>query len=453
MNKLEIDLSFYKLCHQIQDIGQCFEKLGHNLHYCQINSRTDLNIGNGHIQILYMESIANIESKRICHMLLSMGDRPENYQFMNNKALDICFWPCHAQELELRLRRISLAVSVKQSGKKIAWRERAPQLIGQSPAFINALSQLEQMAGSDRPVLIRGDTGTGKELVAHALHKLSRRATSTIADINCGALPEQLFENELFGHAQGAYTDARRAQQGIVAQAEGGSLFLDEIDALSQQSQRALLRFLQNGTYRPLGLGGKQRANVRIIVATNSNLEAEISKRRFRSDLYYRLNVFNILLPPLKTRREDIVILAKHFFKRMRDEYQEGPKYLHPLTIEAMNVYDWPGNVRELENFIEREYFLCEGLAIVADPSNKKIIREEKTPQPEHSTENSFQLAKQAAIDQFERDYLKTLLTWSAGNVSKAAKLAGKERRALGKLLKKHGIDRGLFKQTVASRT
>ena len=307
-------------------------------------------------------------------------------------------------------------------------------LIGRSPSFLAAVRMIERIAGCDATVLIHGETGTGKELVARAIHYLGARRNAPFVPINCGAIPETLIESELFGHVRGAFTDAKQARIGLVAQAAGGTLFLDEVDSLSARSQVALLRFLQDREYRPVGGQAVQHTDVRVIAATNNDLGAMAGRGDYRQDLLFRLNVLPIQLPPLREREDDALLLADQFVRRLCEQYRTGPRTLDPGYRASLRDRRWPGNVRELENLIHRAFLLSDGPVIELPDQPRAVVR------ARDRQALSFQAAKAQAIERFERNYLVDLLTESGGNVSLAARLSGKERSRLGKLLKKHGL-------------
>lgn len=313
-----------------------------------------------------------------------------------------------------------------------------PNLIGQAPNFLHAIGLIERMARFDAPVLITGETGTGKEVAARAIHYLSARRDAPFVPLNCGALPDALIESELFGAERGAYTDARQSRGGLVEAADGGSLFLDEVDALPPRAQVSLLRFLQDQTYRPLGCARERAANVRIIAAASPRLTQLIAQGDFRPDLAWRLNVLAVDLPPLRARAGDARLLAEHFLARYARRYGVSCSGLDPASLAWLETQSWPGNVRELDNLIHRSLLLCDGGALrlgapVAAPQAEAAA-------PAHL---NFNDARAVAIEAFERQYLENLMQLTGGNVSLAARIAGKERRCLGKLLKKYGLDRG----------
>jgi two-component system, NtrC family, response regulator GlrR len=319
----------------------------------------------------------------------------------------------------------------------------ALNLIGESPIFREVLRTIERLAGLDAAVLIQGETGTGKELVARAIHYLGARRDGPFIPVNCGAIPDTLLENELFGHARGAFTDAAAATPGLVADADGGALFLDEVEALTPRGQVVLLRFLQDGRYRPLGSRGLLKANVRIIAASNADLREMVLRKEFRADLLYRLAIMSLDLPPLRAREGDSILLANHFVRRFNAQYHLQAS-LAQSSLDALDRYHWPGNVRELENFLHREVVLSEGGAIdlTARLFSGSPPQCDSTPIDDSAFERGFSAAKASLIAEFERSFLRWAMAQSNGNVSVAARRAGKERRAFGRLLKKYRIGR-----------
>lgn len=316
-------------------------------------------------------------------------------------------------------------------------------LVGSSAEHITFIRRVKKIAEAFfAPVLIQGETGTGKENTARAIHYLSDRQDQGFFPINCGAIPDSLLESELFGHEKGAFTNAHQRQAGIVELAEGGTLFLDEVDSLSPKAQAALLRFIQSGEYRPLGGRKTKLADVRIIAATNANLSKAVKDNQFREDLLFRLNVFNIGLAPLRERQDDIAIIANTLLEKFSENYQQAKKHLSTSSLDWIKQQPWEGNIRELENLLLREFLLSETEEIQIQEANSQTLTG-KEEQP--GIFKNFQRAKHEMIESFERDYLKSALKKTAGNVTEAAKLAGKERRAFGKLLKKHDIDRSLY--------
>lgn len=354
-----------------------------------------------------------------------------------NYCTEVITWPCTTAELGFRLNRV-MRFEPAPTPSMLPDVFVQLNMLGQAPCFIRALTMINRMAESEVPILICGETGTGKELAARAIHYLGRRRDCPFISANCGAIPEDLFENELFGHSAGAYTDAKQKQKGLVEKADGGTLFLDEIDALSLKSQTSLLRLLQDGSFKPLGSEDASFSDVRIIAAANVNLHDEVANNRFRRDLLFRLDVLSVELPPLRERSGDALRMATHFVSRYSREYNLKAKPLHPAFVNWLENYHWPGNVRELENSVLRACLLSDGDYITSD-----VIT------PAHSDETgefgSFTEEKTRMINTFEKDYLQRLMMETNGNVTLAAKRARKERRALGKLLRKHGIERREF--------
>lgn len=325
-----------------------------------------------------------------------------------------------------------------------------PIMLGKSQAIEAVRVQLQRYAACDVQVLIEGETGTGKEVAAREIHYASARRDLPFVPVNCGAIPDSLFENELFGHDRGAFTDAKIAQAGLVDHARGGTLFLDEVDALSSKGQVALLRFLQDSEYRPVGSGATRTSDARIIAATNACLARQVEAGRFRRDLQYRLNALYLELPPLRARNGDIQLLADYFLCSVATRLRGPTKHWGDAAIQALNAYAWPGNVRELDNIALRAYVSTEADVIsLGDLAAVEPAFGDPQPVPRrraNEPEMGFSAAKSRAIHQFERDYLSQLMRRAHGNVSAAARLSGTERRQLGKLLVKHGIEAKPFR-------
>jgi DNA-binding NtrC family response regulator len=325
-------------------------------------------------------------------------------------------------------------------------------IVGGSVATQGMLASLKRFASCAVPVLLEGETGTGKELAAREIHYAGTRARKPFVPVNCGALPDELIESELFGHRRGAFTDAKTEQPGLVELADGGTLFLDEVDTLSPKAQVTLLRFLQDREYRPVGGRACRTADVRVVAATNASLEALSLERRFRRDLYYRLNALYLRLAPLRERPADIVPLAQHFLGVAARQLDAEPKRWTDAALAALTAHAWPGNVRELENVALRACVNADGADVgvdelaAADPAF--AASRDDAPRAAAS-DASFSASKARAIASFERTFLTNLLRSAGGNVTTAAKLADIERRQLGKLLKKHGIARAAFRQPV----
>lgn len=316
------------------------------------------------------------------------------------------------------------------------------KLIGQSPAFLTQVEKIPLIAKCEANVLIAGETGTGKELYARAIHYCGGRTGKPFVPVNCGAIPVDLVENELFGHQRGAFTGAVTLQTGLVEEASGGTLFLDEVDCLPALAQVKLLRFLQEKEYRPLGSATTRRADVRVIAASNLNLEDAVAHGKLRQDLYYRLNIISLTLPPLRERREDIPLLACHFASKYATEVGKESAEFSPDAMHSLMTYDWPGNVRELEHEIERAVVMYHGPIIRGSDlelrSTQADVRQE-----------SLKQAKAREIARFEKNYVQSLLSSCGGNITRAAQVAQKNRRAFWQLIQKHQIEVARFKSTV----
>ena len=359
---------------------------------------------------------------------------------------DFVVCPLRSRELAFRVARILERESqpvgrVEERTRPV----RVESLLGESAIFQAQVEKIPLFAGVEATVLLQGETGTGKEVFARAIHYSSPRKDRAFIPINCAALPDQLFEDELFGHVKGAYTSAAQEQGGLVLEAEGGTLFLDEVDALNPYAQAKLLRFVQYREYRPLGCSRTRLANVRIIAASNYDLRQAVAERRFREDLFHRLNVLSLLVPPLRERPEDIPLLATRFLRRFRRADGQGARELSEQAIQKLLAHSWPGNVRELESTLQRAVVLC-GAAVI-QAQDLECSADAPKSQPLNA---SLRAVKTSATMDVERAYLvKTLVTFR-GNVTHAAKAAGKERRSFQRLLRKYGIDRESFQREEA---
>jgi DNA-binding NtrC family response regulator len=354
-------------------------------------------------------------------------------------ADDIVFWPARGQELDVRIQRLlqDRRFPEQEIENELGMEMGLAQLVGMHPSILRAARQAVSYAGSSAPVFITGETGTGKELFAHAIHSLSKCKRGPFVPVDCGSLPEQLAENELFGHCRGAFTDAHKDQRGLAAMATNGTLFLDEVDALSPANQAKLLRLLQEGTYRALGSEHFNRSNARVIAATNRMIEDRVQEGQFRNDLYFRLNVLRLHLPPLRERREDIALLVQHFLNK-EFASERGPKSFSAVAMCKIENHSWPGNVRELFNVVQRAVLCSSGQTIV--PSDIVFFNEAVSAKSNLELDEGFRRARQQAIEQFERGYVEHILARHGGNVTQAALEAGKERRSFGKLVKKYDL-------------
>jgi two-component system response regulator GlrR len=333
--------------------------------------------------------------------------------------------------IDLLKRATRLAGSSPEAGDD-NWRS---DIVTASPAMDTLLAEARLAAQSDASLLIQGESGTGKELLARAIHRASPRHARQFVAINCSAIPAELLESELFGHVKGAFTGAGRDHPGLFLSAEGGTVFLDEIGDMPAPLQVKLLRVLQEGEVRPVGATETRPVDVRILSATHRNLEEAIAGGEFREDLYYRLNVVTLTLPPLRERREDIPLLARHFLGVLAEKYRRRIHGLAPGALEMLVAADWPGNIRQLHNVLEQCVALCTTATIPAS-----LVARALRDKPAEI------LPLAEARTAFERDYLITLLKLTRGHVSEVARIAGRNRTEVYRLLQRHGLTPALFK-------
>ncbi len=368
---------------------------------------------------------------------------PQLLRLLAAGAFDFATLPLDESALHARLRRAVGALPAAPLLRHQINQVQAPalrELVGSSPAFVKQIALLPTIAGCDAGLLILGETGTGKEAYARAVHYLSPRAARPMVAVNCGAIPAELLESELFGHVRGAFTSANSARAGLVREAEGGTLFLDEIDSLPLPAQAKLLRFLQEMEYRPVGGDGVQKADVRVIAACNQDLPGLVERGQFRRDLFFRLHVLTVHLPPLRERAEDVCMLAVRFMDQFARQARRTPVGLSPQAAKRLLAHDWPGNVRELKHVIERAVLMSAAPTIQVDDL--------QLPQAasDGGGGESFHDAKARMVGAFERRYIERLLAASGGNITRAAEVAQKNRRALFELIRKHGVDAESFR-------
>ena len=355
------------------------------------------------------------------------------YDFVN-KPVDM---DALALVLERAVRHRALQAKVQTLSAALAQSQGFEELIGDSPPMQQLYQQLARIAASEAAVLITGESGTGKELVAQALHAHSRRATGPFVPVNCPALPPTLLESELFGHVRGAFTDARTERTGLFVQADGGTLFLDEIGDVPLDLQPKLLRVLETSTVRPVGSNKERRVDVRVLTATNRDLEAAVEAGRFREDLVYRINVITIAVPPLRVRGTDILLLAQHFLARCATRSGKPVTGITEGAAAKLLEYAWPGNVRELRNAIERAVALTRYERIVVEDLPDKI----RTYHTSHLLIGSENPTELVSMEEVERRYVHHVLTAVGGNKTLAARILGFDRKTLYRKLAQYGLE------------
>jgi two-component system response regulator GlrR len=386
-----------------------------------------------------MEDLHQIDPEMPIIILTAYGTIKNAVQAMKKGAYSYLTKPFDDQELLLYIKngleKRKLSKEVKRLRDIVKEMHGLEKVIGESKKMKMIMKQVIQAAKTDSNVYIYGESGTGKELIAKNLHVASPRKDFSFLAINCAAIPETLLESELFGYEEGAFTGATRRKKGIFTLAHKGTLFLDEISEMSPTMQAKLLRILETREFHPLGSEKTVKVDVRIIVASNKNLEEEVEKGTFRKDLFYRIHVIPIKLPPLREKKEDIPLLAEFFLQKCTKKMKKNMKGFSASATQKLMLYHWPGNVRELENTIERAVAM----------SIKDVITEDMILPTQEIEEKCLQPLKNAKAD-FEKDYLVQLIRLTHGNVTQAAKLAGKYRADLYGLLKKHNLKPTDFK-------
>ncbi len=389
-----------------------------------------------------MDGLALFEHIRDHHptlpviILTAYGSIPEAVEATKRGVFSFLTKPFESTTV---LEEVDKALSLSGGSEPAPAEEDEPewraQILTRSPLMEDVLERVRMVADSDASVFIQGASGTGKELLARAVHKASPRAEQPFVALNCGAIPETLLESELFGHRKGAFTGATEDQQGLFQTAHGGTLFLDEIGDMPPSLQVKLLRVLQDQQIRPVGSTAGIPVDVRIVTATHRDLGEEMAQGRFREDLYYRLNVVALELPPLASRSEDIPLLANHFLTRVAEKYGRSVQGFAPEALERLVAAPWPGNVRQLYNVVEQVVTLSP-TPIISEDLVQKALNEETDDLPSFADARS----------RFERDYLTRVLQMAEGNVSRAARLAKRNRTEFYKLLSRHRLDPAQFK-------
>jgi len=395
-----------------------------------------------------MDGLAFLKSKREMKldgtvvMMSAYGSIESAIECMKLGAYDYISKPFKSDELLLTLRKLEEREGLRRENRRLKQAldrgHRFEEIVGRSPVMQRLFKVIDRVAAYPSTVLVSGESGTGKELVARAIHRLSDRASQKFVTVNCGAIPEALIESELFGYVKGAFTDAHRDKLGMFSEAHKGTLFLDEIGELPLSLQVKVLRALQEQEIRPVGASRTQSVDVRIVAATNRNLQEEVSQRRFREDLYYRLNVLPIHLPPLRERAEDIPDLVQHFLARSSDRLGKVVKNVQSDAMQRLMIHHWPGNIRELENTIERACVFADGdtitTSVLPDSLRKSADRVRLT-----LLGNELSIKKTTRI--IEEELIVRALRQTSGNRTAASKLLEISHRALLYKIKEYSIN------------
>ena len=373
-------------------------------------------------------------------VITAFGSMESAVAAMRAGAYDFVTKPLEVDALALVLSRAvqhrALREEVKQLRKVVASAQQFAEMLGESSVMRQVFDLLSRIASTEVAVLITGESGTGKELAARALHQLSPRKEGPFVTVNCSALPETLLESELFGHARGAFTDARAARRGLFLQAHGGTLFLDEIGELPFNLQAKLLRALQEHKIRPVGDDEELPVDVRILAATNQDLEQAVAEKRFREDMYYRLNVVQVAMPALRARSNDVLLLAQRFIEQYAARFNKHVEQLTPKAAERLLAYGWPGNVRELRNCIERAVALTAYDHIGVEDLPEKV-RDYRPSQILVSSDSPDELV---SLEEIERRYILRVMDVLGDNKSLAAQILGVDRRTLYRKLERYGV-------------
>jgi DNA-binding NtrC family response regulator len=400
-----------------------------------------------------LERLRAVDPETQVIMLTGQATIETAIRAMKLGAYDYLTKPCELAELEVHVERACEKGRLARENQNLrtALRRSAPptQIIGESAAINQVLRMIEKVAATESNVLIQGESGTGKELVARALHQGSPRSDKPLVVINCAALQETLLESELFGHEKGAFTSAVAAKQGLFEVADGGTLFIDEIGEMAGGLQAKLLRVLEDGRFRRVGSTKEIKTDVRIIAATNKDLAKEVATNRFRDDLYFRLNVITIPIPPLRERTQDVPLLVKYFLS----QGTRGPRAIDPQALAALEAYRWPGNVRELANVIERAKILADGPTILLRDLPMGIVQPSIAATPAPSLHAGVPVARSIGtnLEELERQHIQRVLDAEGWNKARAARSLGISRRRLYRLLEKHSLVRHTVESSAAS--
>ena len=399
-------------------------------------------MGSGTEGIAFLQDILSLNSSIKVIMITGNDTRENARKCVALGAYDFYSKPMDVEEVKVSVKRALYIQSLERENKRLLEdleiAQECGEIISNCPQMEEVLSVVKRVATTDVTVLIQGESGTGKELIARAIHFNSDRKDKPFVPINCGAIPENLLESELFGHERGAFTDAHTQRKGKLELAQNGTVFLDEIAELAPTLQVKILRFLQEREIERVGSGNRIPLDVRVLAATNKDIKEETLNGAFREDLYYRLNVISILLPPLKERGEDVILLTNAFFNRFGREMNTDIRGFSDEALSALRAYDWPGNVRELANKVKRAVIMAKGTYIVPEDLDLQTTERQ---QPEPLISSTLKEAR----DLLELQYIQEALQKSRGNISHAAERMGITRSTLYGLMSKHNMDTGKY--------
>ena len=438
------------LARQLQKRGHAVEAVGSAEEALALSGEPDVVLCDislpGLTGIELIERLRARDPSTQCIVLTGQGSIQTAIEAMKLGAYHYFEKPVKLQELELYVQGAGekrRALRENLDSRELRRRERVPTFVGTAPCVEEVRRLIERVAGSDAPVLIEGETGTGKDLVARAVHEASPRRERPFVAVNCGALSETLLENELFGHVAGAFTGATQEQRGLFEVADGGTLFIDEVAEMSLEIQKKFLRVLEEGDFRRLGESLTRHADVRVVAATNRRLEERVAEGAFRQDLYYRLAVLSIRTPPLREHPEDLALLVEELLERARARHGRAPVTVEPRALEALRRYPWPGNVRELRNVLERALVLCPGSAIrledcrgIGEAPARGATPSQPLPRPTLPPVTASADGDQSLLE-LERAHVQKVLEEAEGNKTLAAKRLGISLRSLYRKLER----------------
>ncbi|MFQ5847496.1 MAG: sigma-54-dependent transcriptional regulator [Candidatus Methylomirabilales bacterium] len=392
-----------------------------------------------------LRAIRRIDPEALVILFTAFGTVETAVEAVKEGAFDYIAKPFSADQLRLVIERAMTQRRLLEENRRL--REqltetyRFENIVGRSRPMVQVFDLIKKVAASEANILILGESGTGKELIARCIHANSPRAARAFVPVDCASLPEHLLESELFGHEKGAFTGAIATRRGLFEEADGGTIFLDEVGDIPLPLQAKLLRVLQERQVRRVGGNRFLDVDVRVISATHQDLAQMVQEATFREDLYYRLNVIPLPLPPLRDRPGDIPLLAYHFLRRYAAQSGKGVKGIAPATLELLEAYPWPGNVRELQNVMERGVVLAEGEMVSPAELPTDLRLPQQAPTAAVADHLSLKKAKRQWVEAFEREYLVALLRKHQGNISQAAKTAGVDRKTVHRLIKRYRIE------------